>query len=90
MDPDEVGDDRGVAVRDVAERAGMHQHRGVLEGLQQVRLDRVTHDHGHRARRLELLGGDRLAVRSEPDDDPPETRPQVLQRRGESEDRHDL
>ncbi len=90
MDPDQVGDDRRVAVGDVPERAGMDQNRGVLEGLEQVRLDRITHDHGHRPRCLELLGRDRLTPRREPDDDPPETSPQILQRRGESQDCHDL
>ena len=31
VDADQVGEDRGVAVRDVAERAGVHQHRRVLQ-----------------------------------------------------------
>ena len=90
VDPDQVGHHRRVAVGDVAERAGMHEHRRVLEGLQQVGLDRVAHDDGHRPAALSCFGGDRLARRREPDDDPPETRPQVLQRRGQRQHRHDL
>ena len=62
VDPDEVGDDRGVAVGDVAERPGVHEHRGVLDRLEQVRLDGLTHDHRHRPGRLQVLGGHRLPV----------------------------
>ena len=64
VDADQVGHDRGVAVRDVAERARVDEHGRVLQRLQQVRPDRVLHDHGHRAGGLQLLGGDRLARRA--------------------------
>ena len=37
VDADEVGNDRGVAVRDVAERPGVDQDRSVLQGLEQIR-----------------------------------------------------
>ena len=59
---DAVGEDRVVGVRDVAERAGMHERRLALERLHEVRLDRVLHDHGHRAAGLEHVGRDGLAV----------------------------
>ena len=61
VDADQVGDHAAVAVRDVAEGARVHEDRRVLQRLQQVRLERLAHDDGGGARRLELLGGDRLA-----------------------------
>ncbi len=45
-----VGDDRVVAVRDVGERGAVHQARLALEGLDQVRLDRVL-EHASSSRR---------------------------------------
>ena len=62
LHPDQVGDQRVVAVRDVRERAAVHQARLALERLDQVRLDRVLEQHGHRAGRAEVLGGHRLAA----------------------------
>ena len=79
MDPDQVGDDRRVAVGDVAEGAGMDEDGGVLEGLQQVRLYGVAHDHRHGAGGLQLLGGHRLAGRGVAHDDPPHALAQVAQ-----------
>jgi hypothetical protein len=90
MNPDQVGHDRRVAVGDVAERAGVHEDGGVLERLQEVGLDGVTHDDRHGSRGLELLGGDRLAGCRVTHDDPPHTAPQVAQRGGESEHGHHL
>ncbi len=46
---DAVLDDRVVRVGDVAERTGVQQDRLSLERLDEVRLDRVAHDHRHRA-----------------------------------------
>ena len=59
---DLVGDERVVAVRDVGERAAVHEARLALERLDQVRLQRLLEDDRHRARGLELLGRDRLAL----------------------------
>ncbi len=59
---DQVGDERVVAVGDVRERAAVHQARLALERLDQVRLERVLEQHGHRAGGAEVLGGDRLAA----------------------------
>ena len=58
VDPDQVGHHRRVAVGDVAEGTGVDEDGGVLEGLQQVRLDGVAHDHRHGA------GGPAAARRS--------------------------
>ena len=69
VDPDQVGHHRRVPVGDVAEGPGVHQHRRVLQRLQQVGLDGVAHDHRHRAGRLQLLRGDGLAGRGVADHD---------------------
>ena len=57
-----VGDDRVVAVGDVGERPGVDEGRPALERLEQVRLDRVAQQDGHRAGDAEVLGGDRRPV----------------------------
>ena len=90
MNPNQVGENRRVAVRDVTERAGVDEDRRVLESLEQVWLYRISHDHRHGARRFELLGRDRFPFRCESHDCPTEARPQVVQRRGEREHSHDL
>ena len=89
-DPDLVGQDRRVAVGDIAERTGMDEHRRVLERLEQVGLDGVAHDGGHGPRPLELLGGDGLAGHGVSDHDPPQTEAQVGEGRGQRQDGHDL
>jgi hypothetical protein len=73
--PDEVGHDGRVPVRDVPERPGVHEHRGVLECLQQVGLEGIAHDHRHGAGGPQLLRRDRLARRRVAHDDPPEAGP---------------
>ena len=85
-----VGDDRVVAVGDVGERPGVDEGRPALERLEQVRLDRVAQQDGHRAGDAEVLGGDRRAVGRRRQDDPPEPRAQVEQVGGQGEDGHDL
>ena len=85
-----VGDDRVVAVGDVGERPGVDEGRPALERLEQVRLDRVAQQDGHRAGDAEVLGGDRRAVGRGREDDPAEPRAQVVEVGGEGEDGHDL
>ncbi len=75
---------------DVAERAGMHEHRLPLERLHEVRFDRFLHDHGQGPRDPQVLGGDGLAVRRARDHDAGEASAQVLQVGCEREHRHDL
>ena len=75
---------------DVAEGPGVDQHRLSLERLHEVGLQRVLHDHGHRPGDLQLLGGDRLAVRGRRDDDPPQTGAEVGEIGGEGEHGHHL
>jgi hypothetical protein len=62
LERDLVGDERAVAVRDVRERPAVDEDRLALECLDEVRLDRFLQQHGHCARRLQLLGGHRFAV----------------------------
>ena len=44
-------EDAVAAVRDVAERTGVHDRRAALERLHEIRSDRVLEQHRHRARR---------------------------------------
>ena len=62
LERDEVGDERVVAVGDVRERAAVDERRLPLERLDEVRLERVLEQHGHRAGRPQLLGRHRLAL----------------------------
>ena len=87
---DPVGEHRVVAVGDVRERPAVDECRPALEGLEQVRLDRVLEEDGHRAGDLQVLGGDRLPVARRGQDHPAEPGAQVRQVRGQREDRHDL
>ena len=85
-----VGEDRVVAVGDVAERAAVDERRAALERLEQVRLERVAQQHGHRAGDPEVLGRDGIAGRRRREDDPAEPRAQVVEVGREGEDGHDL
>ena len=77
-------------MRNVRERTGVHEAQLPLERLHDVRLDRVLQQHGHRARRLHVLGRDRLAVGRVADRDRAELAAKVLQVGREREDRHHL
>ena len=90
MNADQVGHHGRIAVGDVAEGAGVDEHRRVLERLQQVGLDGVAHDHGHGAGRLDLLGGDGLAGRGVADHNAPHALAHVAQRRRQREHGHHL
>ena len=84
------GDHRVAAMRDVGERAAMHEGRVVLQRLHEVRLHRVLEQHGHGAVGLEVAGVDRRLVAAIGDDDVAEPLLQVLEVGGEAQDRHDL
>ena len=90
LERDAILDDRVVRVCDVAERPRMDQDRLTLEGLDQVRLQRVFHDHRHRPRDPQLLGGDGLAFVGRCDHYSSEAPPQIPQICREREHRHDL
>ena len=77
-------------MRDVRERAAVDERRLPLERLDEVRLDRVLEEDGHRARGLQLLGRHRLALERLPDRDPAEPRAEVAEVAGDRDERHDL
>ena len=86
----QIGDDRAVAVRDVAERADVHEARLPLQRLDQVRLERLLEKHRHCPGAAHLLGRHRRAVDVVADGDRPDPPPQVLERGRHAHDRHDL
>ena len=85
-----VGDDRVVAVRDVREGAGVHEADLALERLDDVRLDRILQQDGHRTCGLDVLGRDRVARRRIADGDRAEFAAQVGEVGRQGEDRHHL
>ena len=56
LEADQVADQRAVPVGDVREGAGMDEGRLTLERLDEVRLERVLEEHGHRTGDLEVFG----------------------------------
>ena len=90
LEPDAIGDERVVAVRDVRERSAVDEGRLTLERLHEVRLDRVLEDDGHRAGGLDVLSRDRLALVRLPDGDPAEPLAQVGEVAGHGDETHDL
>ena len=77
-------------MRDVRERAGVHEAELPFERLDDVRLQRVLEEHGHRTRCLDLIRRHRLAVRRVADRDRTELATQVGEVGREREDRHYL
>ncbi len=68
----------------------MQDRRVVLERLDEVRLDRVAQQGGHRAVRLQVARGDRPPVARVRDDDPREACLEIVKAVGEAQDRHHL
>ena len=62
MNADQIADNRRVSMGNVAKRSRMHDYRRILDCLQQVWLNRVCHDYGHRASSAKLLGGNWFAL----------------------------
>ena len=62
LQPDEIGDERAVAVRDVRKGPSVDERRLALERLHEIGLEGVLEQNGHRARNLELLGRHGVAV----------------------------
>src|SRR5947208_608933 len=83
--------DHGVAaVGDVDERAAVDEGGIVFERLDEVRLDRVLQEHGHRTVSLEVGGEHRLLVARVADHDPAAAVLEIVERGRQAEDRHDL
>ena len=83
-------DRRVAAVRDVGERAAVDERGRVLEGLHEVRRERVAEDRGHRAVRVEVAGPHGLPVARVADDDVAEPLLEVGETGREAEDGHHL
>ncbi|MNU69357.1 hypothetical protein D3C71_587400 [compost metagenome] len=75
---------------DVGEGAGVHQHRGLLRGLHQGRLQGVFEQHSHGARHLQLLGGDGVAAAVQRQLDAADAGAQVFQIAGQRQNGHQL
>jgi len=88
---DQVRDEGVVSMIDVREGAAIHDARLPLERLDQVRLQRVTEQHGHGTSGAEVLCGHRAAavvpVRHR---DRPQPATQLLQVAGDCHHRHHL
>lgn len=76
-------------MRDVGERAAMHEGRVVFERLHEIRLHGVLEEHGHGAVGLDVAGKDRGLVAAVAYDDVAEALLQILEVVGKAEDRHD-
>ena len=86
-----AGGNQGVAaVGDVGERAAVDERRSTAEGLHQVRVDSVLEQCGHRTLGIEVAGGDRLLVVGQADGDVGQALLEVIQVRGQTQNRHDL
>ena len=90
LQPDEVGDERAVAVRDVREGPSVDERRLAFERLHEIGLERVLEENGHRAGDLELLGRHRLAVVRRRERDRAEAAPDVSAVGGHRHQRHHL
>ena len=66
---------------DVGERPGVDKGRLPFQCLHQVRMQRVFHQHRHRAGHLQVFERDRLLARAVADDDAADTLAQILERR---------
>ena len=77
-------------MRDVTERPTVDQRRCGLERLDEVGLDRVLHEDGHRARGTELACRDERPVSLLGDDHALDARLEVLEIARQAEDGHDL
>ena len=86
-----LGRDHRVApVRDIGERAAVNEGGVVLEGLHEIRLQRVLQQDRHRTVRLEVARMHGLLVARVADDDLAEPRLEIGERLRKAEDRHDF
>ena len=75
---------------DVGERPAVNECRVVFQRLHEVRLHRILQEHGHRAVSLDVTAEHRRAITAIGDDHVAEAFLQVLEIRGQAEDRHHL
>ena len=84
------GHDGVAAMRDIGEGTAMHEGRGAFQGLDQVGLQGVLQQRGHRTFRLQVVGGYGFIVIGVADDDTAQALLQVGDAGCQAEDRHDL
>ncbi len=77
-------------MRDVAERAAVHEYRAAFQRLHQIGQERILEQQCHCSVRLEVAGAHRCAVATQSHDDAPETCFEILQVGRQAENRHDL
>ena len=82
--------ERIAAVRDVGERPAVHERGAVLDGLHEVRLQRIAQQRGHRARGAEFPHRHGLLPASVAEHDVANALLKISQVAGQAEDRHDL
>ena len=90
LQPDEIADERAVAVRDVREGPSVNERRLAFERLHEVGLERVLEENGHRAGDVELLGSHGLPVEGCGDGNRAETVTEVVAVAGHREQGHHL
>ncbi len=90
LEGDAIGDEGVVAVRDVREGSAVDERGLPFERLHEVGLDRVLEEHRHRARRLHLFCGDRLALVRLADGDGAEPGAEVAEVAGDGDEAHHL
>ena len=87
---DPVGDERAVAVREIREGPAVDEGRLAFQRLDEIRLQGLLEDHGHRAGDLEILGRDGHSRVRAGDRDRAEAPPQVGEVARDGDDRHRL
>ncbi len=90
LEPEQIGDERVVAVGDIGEWTAMDKRRLPLERLDEARLQRLPEQGGHRACGAELLGCYRVTVDGGCDRDLAEPVAQVGEVARDRHDRHHL
>ena len=77
-------------MRDIGERAAMHDDRIVFQRLDQVRLDGIFHDHGERALNVQITHIDRFTFLIVCDEHVRKALFQIAQRSRQTKHGHDL
>src|SRR4029077_3411462 len=87
---DGIGKNRTIPVGDITERTRMHERRGSLQRLNQIRQQRISKQYCHGPGTSKLFCPYWLTIHCNPNDDLPEPVSQVGLTRCQSEHRHDF
>mmetsp|Transcript_6907 Transcript_6907/g.15742 ORF Transcript_6907/g.15742 Transcript_6907/m.15742 type:complete len:293 (-) Transcript_6907:740-1618(-) len=85
-----VGDDRGIAVRNVGEGSGVNQGRSALQGLHSVGRQGVHHQHSQSSGDTEVIGCQGHSALGVTTNHAAQTISQILQVGGQGQNSHDL